>query len=147
MGTRVRGRQFHNLTAPRVRARPQLAKLALTFVALFAFLVQSFITQTHVHFSAQADAPFAVSDAGGTAAKSNTGDPRQRDHRGVPSKEDPAHCPFCQQIAVAGAFLSPFIATLQLPTVVGLPPQISTAVTVATQQVSHIWQGRAPPIV
>jgi len=143
----VRGRQFHDRAALRVRARPQLAKLALTFVALFAFLVQSFITQTHVHFSAQADAPFAVSDAGGTVVKSNTGDPQQRDHRGVPSKEDPAHCPFCQQIAVAGAFLSPFLTTLQLPTEVGLLPQISAAVEATTQQVSHIWQGRAPPIV
>lgn len=124
-----------------------MAKLALTFVVLFAVLVQSFITQSHVHFSAQADATFAISDAGGTVAKSNTGEPHQRDHRGVPSRDDPANCPFCQQIAVAGAFLSPFITTLQLPTEVGLLPQISTAVTAATQQLSHIWQGRAPPIV
>ena len=138
-------RQVHRIWATQSLA--SLGKLALAFVVLFAFLIQSFVTQTHVHFSEQADASFAVSDAGATVAKSNTGEPQQRDRRGVPSRDDPANCPFCQQIAVAGAFLSPFTAILQLPTEVGLLPQISAAVEATTQQVSHIWQGRAPPIV
>jgi hypothetical protein len=142
MGTRVQVRQVHRIWAK--QSQSSLGTLALTFVYLFAFLVQSFVTQTHVHFSEQSA---AVSSAIGTVAKGKSSASQQRDHRDLPSKDDPANCPFCQQIAVAGAFFSPAIAVLQLPTEAGLFPQTLALVAAATLQVSHNWQGRAPPIV
>ncbi len=125
-------------------ARPSTARLALTLVALFAFAAQSFLTQTHVHLSAQARAAFAASQTGdGTAHASVT---KQPDRRGTPVRDDPANCPICQQIAFAGHYFSPAAAILQTPTQTGAfaPPPAATTVVVAPA--SHAWQSRAPPI-
>lgn len=117
-------------------ARVSNARLLLTFLAIFAFTCQSYLTQTHIHLRlASADVLFS-GETGGKA-------PSQKD--GFPLKQDPANCLICQQLAHAGAAVMPAEAALVSMAL----PFFGKIGFVETAQhfraPSHIWQGRAPP--
>ena len=104
-------------------------RLLLVF-ALAAFAQASYITQTHIHPAA--------------ATETRSG---QNSHAKAPLRDDPAHCPFCQEYLLSGAYFVP------PPIIVPLP--VSVAVTLASVvHVSHFvaafsynWHGRAPPLI
>jgi len=110
--------------------------LALT---LLAFGLQSYVTQTHIHFEPRIAALF---DGGAKAASAGKHQDRDR----YPANEDPANCPLCQEMLYAGHYVAPTAIALWLPTL-----SISTIAIVVRapshfDAVSHIWHGRAPPL-
>ncbi|HEY6579169.1 MAG TPA: hypothetical protein VIY09_07580 [Rhizomicrobium sp.] len=105
----------------------------VTWVLLLAFTLQSFVTQTHIHWAPRAS-------AGATIAKvleSTSG------HRSP--IENAATCPFCQAIVHAGAFFASAAPLLRLP-VVWAECTIPRLIAAASRAPSaHNWQSRAPP--
>jgi hypothetical protein len=110
--------------------------LALT---LLAFAVQSFITQTHIHL------PSAFETPGGIAVSAGKAGPSASDPRGIGSTDDPATCPFCQEIVYAGQYLSPAAIGVVPPTIAIAIIPIAAYAHVERLISSHTWQGRAPP--
>ena len=112
-----------------------------------AFVLQSYVTQTHIHFTAAIEQALAadVSQSVSTGARHVSTWFGDRDRQ--PAKEDPARCPICQEILYAGYYVAPTAAVF-------LPPNlaVSTIAIVEGERAfvsaySHNWQGRAPPAV
>jgi len=117
-------------------------RLAVTLFVALTFVLQGFATQTHVHFSTDRDVNVNFSD--GNIAKVTKALPSQKgDHGKLPPKD----CPLCQQILIAGAFVSPTIVAMLLPTQVPLPAPIVFVRSNLFRLTSHSWHGRAPPAV
>ncbi len=114
--------------------RASAGRPVVTWMVLLAFALQSYITQTHVHY-APAPAVRAPMVAGAISAHS----PAPTDHEAIA-------CSFCQAIAAAGGFVSP--APLALSFLVGqaetaiLPP---VDVGFAAAAAGFNWRSRAPP--
>lgn len=127
MGTNVPAVKHPARTSP-IRSA---ARLALTLLALFAFTVQSVVTQIHMHGAA----------AGGTASvalgKALPGK--------LPPAGDPSNCPICQAIVHAGAFTAPVTAILPLPAFASFAITASVSIAASAQTSSHNWNSRAPP--
>jgi len=110
-------------------ARAGARRLVVTWMVLFAFTLQSYVTQTHLH-----RAP-VVELVGKISA-----------HGVSPAGDEAIACPFCQAIAAAGAFFSPAAIALG-PLVVqpeaAAPPPIVVGLAIAPAGFS--WRSRAPP--
>jgi hypothetical protein len=107
------------------------ARLALTLVALFAFTVQSVVTQIHVHGTAVGD---TASVASGKVQPGK-----------LPPGGDQSNCPICQAIVHAGAFTAPVTAILPLPAFASFAVTASVRIAYVAQASSHSWNSRAPP--
>ena len=108
-------------------------RFAVALLALLTFFVQSYVTQTHIHLDT------ASSTAGITTSAPDS-------PRGThPFKDTPANCPICQEIAMAGHYVTPAALVFALPAqhVSIVPIQIASRFIV--EAVSHDWHGRAPP--
>lgn len=110
------------------------ARRFVVFIAAFAFALQSFITQTHVHDASRSFVGFVkIADA---HAPAQTRPPL--DHH-------PAYCPICQAVIHAGVFVASAGLLLHLPFLwvrTATPALAAHAESVAT---AHDWQSRAPP--
>lgn len=116
----------------------------LLFVAT-AFLLQGYVTQTHIHRGAEfggiASLAFQAEKAG---AKNAVAD--KRGERGkLPGSDDPAKCPLCQAVGFAGQFVWPNAVVFVVPAQAASIVAAVVVVFVAPQIDSHNWQGRAPP--
>ena len=132
------------MTGRRLRASFASSRPALTLFVVLAFLFQSLLTQTHVHLLTDHDSGFAVALGGNSdLAKSSS---QERDHNKLPSKDAPDNCPLCQQILIAGAFLSPSTVAVALPTQLSFVPPTALVSPGSFRAVSHSWYGRGPPI-
>ncbi len=105
-------------------------RLVLAFT-LVAFAQAGYVTQTHIHVPAGLPGNSVLAQAG---------------HGKTPAPDDPAHCPFCQEYLLAGAYLIP-------PAIVLPPPAAAAAgiyrllgVLPFVAAASHSWHGRAPPL-
>lgn len=106
------------------------------FVAVLAFVLQSYVTQTHIH-TAQ---PSSVGGASQTHVLGQV--PGQSKS---PLDNSPVDCPFCQAIAFAGFFVIASPPLLHLPFAwVETDALIFTARTIS-RAITHDWQSRAPP--
>lgn len=103
-------------------------RLLLIF-ALAAFAQASYITQTHIH-------PAATETRSG-----------QNSHSKAPLRDDPAHCPFCQEYLLAGAYLIPPPVVLPVPAGAVLQAHDLVHIFSFVAAVSHSWHGRAPPLI
>lgn len=104
----------------------------VVLLALLTFALQSYVTQTHIHFE--------LSSANGIAAAAPLAPPGKH-----PFQETPANCPICQEIAMAGHYVTPGAAVLTLPSQsVSIVP-LKIVVRFVVEAVSHDWHGRAPP--
>ena len=114
--------------------RAGVRRLCVTLFLLFAFTLQAFVTQTHVHGAASDRAPIVA-----TIGHVST--------QGVASKgEETIACPFCQAMVVAGAFFTP--APLILSTPASLAEAHALApfiVGLAAIAAGFSWRSRAPP--
>jgi hypothetical protein len=106
-------------------------RVALVQLVLAAFVLQSFVIQTHIHF-----APAVLAQLTG---KSDS----HHDH--WPANDDPANCPICQELLHSGQFVTPAAQFL-------LPPTLAVSTIAVVDEAlpfvfapSHNWQGRAPP--
>jgi hypothetical protein len=119
----------------------------LPMLMLVAFALQSYVTQTHIHFAGHVmTGGFSFpddssKDVSGQAA-GHTGD-----HDKYPASDDPTNCPICQEIMYAGHYVAPaaiHVILISLPAstiaiVVDIPHRLFA--------LSHSWRGRAPPRV
>jgi hypothetical protein len=128
------------------RERGFAYRIAVTFVALLAFTLQSYVTQTHIHLEAQPNLGFSISKDAASDTASKATPTQNREHDRYPPGDDPAHCPFCQEMLYAGCFLAPApVAVFQLTFSVILVA-IVREISVALSPVSHTWRGRGPPL-
>jgi len=104
---------------------------------LLAFTLQSFVTQTHVHFSLH-----AIDRAAAVKVLVNASD-----HGKSPIGNDTTDCPFCQAIFSAGAFFIPAPLPLLPPTMWAENVGRSMSASAPDSEIAHSWQSRAPPRV
>lgn len=116
----------------------------LLFVAT-AFLLQGYVTQTHIHRGAEFGGIASLGfDSGKAAGKTAAAD--TRGERGkLPGSDDPAKCPLCQAVGFAGQFVWPNAVVFVLPAQAASVVTAAVVFFVAPQIDSHNWQGRAPP--
>ena len=122
----------------RPRYRLNLAKLpwwrqAFLFFIGAAFLLQSYVTQTHIHPLAPPPATgnrlaSLDSDTPVKVGKPDHGAP-SRDR--LPANDDPAKCPLCQAVGHAGQYVWPHAAVFILP-------QLSAAIVPVTAAILRI---------
>src|SRR5665213_2935642 len=105
------------------------ARFVIALVCLFAFTLQTYIVQTHIHGAGEA----RVSSAAPAGHKTPT------------SKDSPDDCPICHASAVAGSFVTPAIVIFGIAiTWVKAPSGLSPSETVNPFPTRN-WRSRAPP--
>jgi hypothetical protein len=110
-----------------------VARLALIFFTLFAFALQTFVVQTHIHGGASAGAVI------GKAAV------QDRQPNKLPPGNDPANCSICQELLHAGAYVTPTATTWQ-PAVIATFIEAVVLESRSIRQIpAHRWNSRAPP--
>ncbi|HEY1707657.1 MAG TPA: hypothetical protein VGG10_05290 [Rhizomicrobium sp.] len=108
---------------------------AIMVVAALAFILQSFVTQTHIHLGPQDLA--SVTKLTSTAQVSG--------HGKTSHDRSPVDCPFCQAIAVSGVFLAASGPALHLPFVWIITQIRDFEARTLSVRIAHNWQSRAPP--
>ena len=108
-----------------------LLRCMLTVCILAAFALQSFVVQTHVHFAHSDITRFGARVIG-------------HGHK-LPSRDDPANCPICQEMIHSGQFVAPTSPILFLPTMTVSTIAVVDRLLPFILALSHSWQGRAPP--
>jgi hypothetical protein len=111
-----------------------LASRFAVFVVAFAFAMQSYIAQTHIHAEQQS--------VGGIAKIVST---ELASHSKTPLNGNRVDCPLCQAVTHAGAFVSPTALILHLPFIWSEGIALVDAARAATDASAHDWQSRAPP--
>lgn len=115
----------------------RLAALAV----LFAFVLQSFAVQTHLHAPAQPQAAAHVAATGKVVASS------------LPAKaplksQDPIDqngCRLCQELLHSSAFITPAIVALAASLIFVAAAFAALPATTAASVPAFAWQSRAPP--
>jgi hypothetical protein len=100
-----------------------IARLAVTVFALFAFTLQSYAMQVHLHGT-----PAAVAQKPGTTEKNDT-----------------AHCPICQEILHFGHYVTPSAGTWSPALTAIAFAVVSVETRAMVSAPSHGWNSRAPP--
>ena len=118
----------------------------LLFVAS-AFLVQSFVTQTHIH-----PLPVLSKAVGIALLQPGAGKVAKDDQRGpsrdkLPGSDDAAKCPLCQAVGFSGQFVWPTAAAFLLPAQAASIVPIAATILLAHETDSHSWRSRAPPVL
>jgi hypothetical protein len=107
------------------RGPASFARVLLTLVALFAFTLQSVVTQIHFHDATP------VTSVGGKAAPDKNSDSR--------------NCPICQAILHAGHFTQPAASVVPLPVFTSYALKLSAEFLSIARRPAHSWQSRGPP--
>jgi len=117
------------------RTRPALRRLAVTWILLLAFSLQTYIAQTHFHAP-----PAAPSRAAADQPAKLVG------HPPAPAGQDAIGCPLCQVAAAAGAFLAPAVSSPQpARALAALAARSPIVVGLAPAPAGFAWRSRAPP--
>jgi len=114
-----------------VRVRREIRPLwqrLLMALTLIVFAQSGYVTQTHIHV------PVLASSIAGEVS-----------HGKAPARDDPQHCPFCQEFLLAGAYLLPPPVVLSQPDLVAVQNFIALYQSLSFVRFAHDWQGRAPP--
>ncbi|HTQ14792.1 MAG TPA: DUF2946 family protein [Rhizomicrobium sp.] len=114
----------------------------IALFAVFAFAAQSYVVQTHVHIPAFEQ---IASDSSGHEVSPAVTRSHDVDHQRGPLKDDPAHCPFCQEMLYAGTYAMPAAPMVLAPVESNPQPVSPVPVSLGITSVSHDWRGRAPP--
>lgn len=114
-------------------------------VTLLAFSLQTYLTQTHIHFASEARSTVTVEKTVAGAVKALTSKPANPKDK-YPANEDPANCPLCQELIHSGQFVTPAAAATMLPSLSVSVIELLASAPTLTRAVSHIWRGRAPPV-
>jgi hypothetical protein len=115
-------------------------RLFLTGLMLVTFLLQSYLTQTHIHFLREASAISAALGEDGAAASNS-----QAPKKNTPAPDNPDTCPLCQ-LLYGGQYVAPNSLVFFLPMAAVSTIEIALGVLPHYDAVSHSWRGRAPPI-
>lgn len=110
--------------------RSDPARRFVVFIAVFAFALQSFVAQTHIH--AESLAGIVKIAATSTSGK-------------APVDHSQADCPFCQAVMHVGSVVASAPPLLRLPySWVETAALVLTAATISGST-AHDWRSRAPP--
>ena len=108
-------------------SRPLWQRLLMA-LTLIVFAQFGYATQTHVHV------PVLTGSIAGEV------------HRGkAPARDDPQHCPFCQEFLLAGAYLLPPPVVFPQPILVAVHNFVALHQSLSFVRFAHDWRGRAPP--
>lgn len=110
------------------------ARLLLVFALLFAFTIQSFVTETHIHPAGYGQPTLLQHPLGGADKPAN-----------LPSGDDSSNCPLCKEISLGGQFVGPGWLVLAVPV---QPVSLLNAIAVSLPPAIHApfrWRSRAPP--
>ena len=119
-----------------IRSRTDIGRNVLALLVAFAFALQSFLTQTHIHgvptvFDGSGIVKIDSGSSGGGKAPADT---------------SPLDCPYCQAIAHSGLFFMPAAPLLRLPAELAhrvvAPDFVQLIRSAATLQ----QRSRAPPL-
>jgi hypothetical protein len=121
--------------------------LLVAGLALIAFALQNYLTQTHIHLappaiSAEQSGAGSLANASGATLKVHQ---RTAPKDKTPGDDNPAKCPLCQAVGYAGQFVTPAAAALILPTAAISMLPLATAILASRETPSHNWQSRGPP--
>lgn len=121
-----------------------LSRIVVTAFALLALTIQMVAVQSHIHHSSPAHhaltgGPLAHSPDEGTGSSSGT------QHHKYPDDQDPAKCPFCQQLGHSGQFVAGSVILVPVRCCITFLAVEFTESTKALYAVRHSWQSRAPP--
>ena len=122
----------------------------LPTLMLVAFALQSYVTQTHIHFAGHVVTGGFTFPGESTKALSGNAlgaAQDQGDHDKYPPGDDPANCPICQEILYAGHYVAPTAVPILLPSLAISTIEIVETVLPRALAPSHNWQGRGPPRV
>ena len=122
--------------AVQIRSRTDMARNFLALLVAFAFALQSFLTQTHIHgvpasFGGSAIVKIDAGSSGGSKA---------------PADNSPLDCPYCPAIAHSGLFFMPAAPLLRLPVELAqsiIAPDFAQVIKSAA--ILH-QRSRAPPL-
>src|SRR5579871_1012547 len=119
-----------------VKGRPHRTAVQSFVVLLvaFAFALQSFVTQTHLH-------RVTPELGGGIVQLVHTG----QAGGSVPSDTNPLDCPYCQAVAHSGVFYQPPPPLLLLPAMQSEAAMFPAALLSSTKAGAINWRSRAPP--
>ena len=120
-----------------VRRERSRLLIALVIGALMALLMQSLITQSHVH---PILSPGRSARPGGAVASAKA----ELDHRSRQRSDD---CAICREIAQAGHYVASALPSFPEVDAQGFWRSPVTAETKALRALSHAWQSRGPPPV
>ena len=126
----MRSQRKISIAKRRVSRHDWRRTIAAAVLVFFTF--QTFITQTHVHLLPVGTAPAAELKQQPAPDKQSPAD-------------NPANCPICQDIALAGHFTTPAIIPVPPPPLTALFAAAGFAAQGFVSAVSHSWHGRAPP--
>lgn len=116
-------------------AWPTFLRLAVTFLALCTFTIQTCVVQTHLH---------GLGTQSGIVTSAAPVVKTPHDQRN-PFDGDPASCQICQEFLHAGAFVLPAVIAALPPTAVVSQIAVASTPQTASKRTSHNWMGRAPP--
>jgi hypothetical protein len=119
--------------------RRNAGHLLVLWLMMLAFLAQSYVTQTHIHTS-QDIFQQAAAKTDVAAAQVTRGQ-----HDNQPANDDPANCPFCQELIHSGAYIAPAAIPLFLTSILVLRIEPVLKLQAHYDSVSHNWRGRGPP--
>ena len=122
-------------------------RVVVASVALVAFALQSYLTQTHIHSAAPQSASISIGFLNGKfplsiAAKR---DAHPAPQKNAPARDDSGKCPICQAMGYAGQFITPPAASFILPSQAISIVSFAAIILSTFEAASHNWQGRAPP--
>ena len=109
-------------------------RFIVTFFALLAFSLQSYVTQTHIHLAPDR----LIFDSGKQVSQKRLPDR-------FPANGDPSNCPICQEVLHSGQFLTPVAASILPPSFVASVIPLASRIVVFARAASHSWRSRAPP--
>jgi hypothetical protein len=114
---------------------------------LLTFLLQSYATQTHIHFLREVAAANIVQADNITLDKKVAGQIQgqaqgQKKNNSVP--DNPDTCPLCQ-LLYGGQYVTPSAIVFFLPMAAVSTIEPTLGVLPHYDAVSHNWRGRAPP--
>jgi hypothetical protein len=151
----IKGQMINNRHARRSAARtvPSAARglrrtshsrLLVIVFALVALTIQMLAVQSHIHRSPAAEQ--LLSDSGIAHLPNNGRDssPAAQHHK-YPDNQDPAKCPFCQQLGHSGQFIASSVILVAFRCCVTIVAVAFSESTRALNAVRHSWQSRAPP--
>jgi hypothetical protein len=117
-----------------------LRQSAFVLFCLLAFGLQTFTAQTHIHVPGGAD-DLRLGGAGSYSSKDQAG---TKGHP-APARDSRENCPLCQVAVHAGAFLTPSIWILEIPTHIAASSTLGERTDRMIDPASYIWRSRAPP--
>jgi hypothetical protein len=126
-------------TALGIAGKASPARWLFTAFMLFAFALQSYAVQTHIH--EQLTLPI-VTKAGHAQASTDGGAHTRKP--AAPAKDAPDDCPLCQ-LLYGGQYVAPDALVFFLPLVAVRSIETELAALPHYDAVSHSWRGRAPP--